>query len=71
MRILDQSGDGGASNLFIREVEISKFFDESSKRKFRVHTRQGILLVDSGENEYEADIYFWATDKYQHQPIDY
>jgi hypothetical protein len=69
--VLDQSDDGGASNLFIRGVEIKKFFGGSSKRKFRVETREGILSVDSGENEYEADIYFWSGDSYQHEPVDY
>jgi hypothetical protein len=69
--VLDQSDGNGASNLFIRGVKINKFFGESSKRKFRVATREGILLVDSGENEYEADIYFWVGDAYQHQPVDY
>lgn len=71
MRVLDQSADGGGSNLFIRGVGIGKFFSESSKRKFRVQAREGILFVDSGENEYEADIYFWVGDAYQHQPVDY
>ena len=46
MRVLDMSGDGGASNLFIRAVEISKFFSQSSKKKFGAQAREGILLVD-------------------------
>jgi hypothetical protein len=69
--VLDQSDGNGASNLFIHGVKINRFFGESSKKKFRVATREGILLVDSGENEYEADIYFWVGDAYQHQPVDY
>jgi len=71
MRVLDQSDDGGGSNLFIRGVGIGKFFSESLKKKFQVQAREGILLVDSGENEYEADIYFWVSDAYQRQPVDY
>jgi hypothetical protein len=70
MHVLDQSDDGGASNLFIRGVGIGKFFGESSKKKFLVQAREGILAVDSGENEYEADIYFWVGDKYERQPVD-
>jgi hypothetical protein len=71
IHVLEQSDDGGGSNLFIRGVGIGKFFSESSKKKFRVQAPEGILLVDSGENEYEADIYFWVSDAYQHQPLDY
>jgi hypothetical protein len=69
--VLDQSDGNGASNYFIRSVKINKFFGESSKRKLHVATPEGILLVDSGENEYEADIYFWVSDAYQHQFVDY
>ena len=68
--VLDQH-DSGASNLFIRSAKNSKFFTELSKRKFRVQATEGILIVDSGGNEYEADIYFWDGDGYQHQPVDY
>lgn len=69
--VLDQSDDSGAGNLFIRTVEISKFFGEPSKRKFHVQAPEGILFLDSGGNEYEADIYFWDGNKYQHNPVDY
>jgi len=65
------SGDGGGANYFIHKVRISKFFDENSRKKFLVHTTEGILLVDSAENEYETDVYFWAKGRYQHQPVDY
>jgi hypothetical protein len=71
MRVADQSAASEASNYFIHEVEINKFFDEKSKRKFQVQTRQGILLVGSGKIGYEADIYFWAGGKYEGQPVDY
>jgi hypothetical protein len=70
MRAVD-SGDNGAANFFIHRVRISKFFDEQSRKKFQVHTSEGILLVDSAEKEYETDVYFWAKGSYQHQPVDY
>jgi len=65
------SGSSGGANFFIHKVRISKFFDEQSREKFQAHTSEGILLVDSGENEYETDVYFWANDHYHHQPVDY
>jgi hypothetical protein len=46
-------------------------FDEQSRRKFQVQANEGILLVDSAENEYEADVYFGANGRYQHEPVDY
>jgi hypothetical protein len=70
MRAVD-SGDSGAANFFIHRVRISKFFDEQSRKKFQAHTREGILLVDSAEKEYEADVYFWSGGSYRHQPVDY
>jgi hypothetical protein len=65
------SGGGGAANFFIYRIQIGKFFDERSKKKFRVHTSEGILLVDSAEKEYGAEVYFWSVGSYQHQPVDY
>jgi hypothetical protein len=57
--VVEQSDDHGASNYFIRKVPISKFFGEESKRKFQVQATEAIVMTDSAEQEYEADIYFW------------
>jgi hypothetical protein len=65
------SGGRGAANFFIYRVQIGKFFDEQSKKKFRIHTSEGILLVDSAEKEYGAEVHFWSAGSYQHQPVDY
>lgn len=69
--LLDKLDDSGAANYFIHAVPMSKFFDEASRKKFQAHTRDGVLLVDSAENEYEVDVYFWSADHYRHEPIDY
>jgi hypothetical protein len=34
--IVDKSDDNGASNFFLQEVPVVKFFDETSKKKYRV-----------------------------------
>jgi hypothetical protein len=70
MRVAD-SGDSGAANFFIHTTPISKFFDEPSRKKFQAHTVDGILLVDSAENEYGVEVYFWSSGHYRHEPIDY
>jgi hypothetical protein len=70
MKLIEASRSDGA-NLFIRRITLDKFFDEQSRRRFGISTKEGFLLVDSGENEYEADVYFWVKDHYQHEPVDY
>jgi hypothetical protein len=70
-RILDQSNDLAAGNAFIRKMAIGRFFDAASKRKFNALARDVILFVDSGENEYEADVFFWAKGNYEQRPVDY
>ena len=70
MRAVD-SGDRGAANFFIHRVQISEFFDERSRKKFQAGTNEGILLVDSAEKEYGAEVYFWSGGSYLHQPVDY
>ena len=71
VRVLDKLDDKGAANYYIQSTPISKFFSEASRRKFQAHTEDGILLTDSGENEYGVEVYFWSGGSYRHEPIDY
>lgn len=68
--VVEKSDDKGASNYFIRKVAVSRFFDEASKRKFQVQAAEAILMVDSAEAEYEADLYFWSNGRFQQHPVD-
>jgi hypothetical protein len=67
---VEQSDSAGASNYFIRKVPASQFFSSESKKKFHLEASDCILMVDSAEQEYGADIYFWANGRYQHEPVD-
>ena len=71
VRVLDKLDDKGAANYYIQSTPISKFFDEPSRKKFQAYTVDGILLVDSAENEYGVEVYFWSGGRYRHEPIDY
>ena len=70
LKVLDKLDEHGASNYFIRRVPIRDFFDENSKAKFKVQAIDGILVVDSAENEYGADVYFWSNGTFRHEPVD-
>jgi len=70
-RLVDKLDQNGAANYFIYRTPISKFFDEPSRKKFQAHNVDGILLVDSAENEYGVEVYFWSGGRYRHEPIDY
>jgi len=70
-RVIDVLDQNGAANYFIERAPISKFFDAPSRKKFQAYTVDGILLVDSAENEYEVEVYFWSGSRYRHEPIDY
>jgi hypothetical protein len=71
VRVLDKLDEKGAANYYIQSTPISKFFDEASWKKFQAHTKDGILLTDSGEKEYGVEVYFWSGSRYSHEPIDY
>lgn len=71
VRVVDKLDKNGASNYFIHSTRISKFFDQPSRKKFEAHALDGILLVDSGENEYGVAFYFWSGDNYRYEPVDY
>lgn len=69
--VVEQSDVRGASNFYIQKVSVSKFFDEASKKKFHVQATEAVLMVDSAENEYEADVYFWSDGRFRQQWVDY
>jgi hypothetical protein len=71
LQTVDEWDKGGAANNFIHTITISKVFSREWINKLEVRTRDGILAVDSGENEYEVDVYFWSKGQFRHEPIDY
>jgi hypothetical protein len=70
LTVVEQFDDNGASNYFIRRVPISAFFSAESKKKFQVQAPEGIEIVDSAEQEYGAEIYFWSNGGFRHEPVD-
>ena len=68
--VVEKSDDHGASNYFIRKAPISRFFNEESRIKFQVQGRDCVEMVDSAEQEYEADIYFWSNGRFRREPVD-
>jgi hypothetical protein len=71
MTVVEKSDHHGASDHCIQKVPISEFFSGESKGKFQVQAIEAILMVDSGEQEYEADIYFWSNGRFRREPVDY
>ena len=69
--VVEKSDVHGASNFYIQKASVSKFFNEASKKKFRVQAAELVLMVDSAENEYEADVYFWSNGLFRQQWVDY
>lgn len=68
---VEQSDKIGASNFFVHGIRIAKVFSTEWVKKLRVNTPDGILFVDASESEYETDVFFWAGDKFRHEPIDH
>jgi hypothetical protein len=68
--IVEKLDGHGASNYFVRKVPVKDFFSEESGKKFQVEATDAILLVDSAEQEYGTDIYFWSNGSYRHEPVD-
>lgn len=69
--LLEESKDSRVDNYFLRTVSINTFFDLRSQKKFHVAAKKAFLIVDSGEEEYGAEIYFWGGDRFRHEPVDY
>lgn len=61
----------GAGNYFLHAEPITRWFDRSWIRRLHVQVTDGVLLVDSAETEFEADLYFWVNGKFRHEWVDY
>lgn len=68
--IVETYDQSGGSNYFIQKALVSDWFDAASKKKFQVQTQEAIVMVDSAEQEYGAEIYFWSNGSFRHEPID-
>lgn len=68
--VAEQYNGPGSANYFLRKIALNKFFSKQSKRGFSVQATEGIEMIDSAEQEYEVDIYFWSNEHFQHEPVD-
>lgn len=71
LKIVDEWDRRGAANNFIHTVVITKMFSKEWIKRLNAKASDGILTVDSGENEYGVEVYFWSKGEYHHEPIDY
>jgi hypothetical protein len=70
LTVVESSDAPSAANGFVRTVPLTKVFNADWRRKLNAGGSEGILFVDAGLDEYEADVYFWSEGKYHHEPID-
>jgi len=68
---IDEWDKGGAANDFIHTITFAKVFSKESIRKLSVRAKDGILAVESGEDAYGVEVFFWSKGAYRHEPIDY
>jgi hypothetical protein len=71
LMLAERSDAAEAGNFFVRGIQIGDFFNHQWIKRLGVGAKDGVLLVDAGEQEYEADVYYWTQSRYQHQPVDY
>ena len=71
LREAEASKSADPANFFVHDVPVSRFFDLNAQRKFNIRFPDGIVLVDSGRNENESDIFFLSGGAYHSQPVDY
>jgi hypothetical protein len=70
LRPIDEWNKGGAASNFIHTVSIAKVFSAEWIRKLNVKTKDGILAVESGEDEYGVEVFFFSNGAFRHEPID-
>jgi len=71
MTTVEAFDKGGAQNLFLRPVRMSDLFDHASRTKLGVIASEGVVIVESGNSELCADVFFWTKDGYRHEPMEY
>ena len=71
LRLVERDETAEAGNFFIRTIQLGEFFNQQWIEKLGSAAKAGILFLDAGEQEYEADVYYWAQGRYQHESVDY
>ena len=71
LTVIEEWKGRGASNYFLHTERVKKWFDSNWIRKLYVEAEDGILFVDAGSKEFEADLYFSADGRFQHDWVDY
>ena len=68
--VVEASEDHGSSNYFLRKVRTADYFDREKTKKFKPQTKDSFLVIDSAEEEYGADLYFWTEGHFRKEPVD-
>jgi hypothetical protein len=71
LKLVERDETAEAGNFFVRTIQLAEFFNPQWVQKLGARAKEGILFLDAGEQEYEADVYYWAQGRYRHEPVDY
>lgn len=69
--VISESRDDGGADIFIFKESISRLFDSSLRKRYHALGRDGIMLIDAGEHEYEADFYYRTKGGFGTLTVDY
>jgi hypothetical protein len=68
--VVEASDDQDSSNYFLHGVLTSRYFSREKAKKFRPQAKDSFLVIDSAEQEYGADLYFWTEGHFRTEPVD-
>jgi hypothetical protein len=68
--VVETSDGEGSSNYFLQKVRTSDYFSLDKAKKFRPQSKDSFLVIDSAEQEYGADLYFWSDGRFRKEPVD-
>jgi hypothetical protein len=71
LKLVERDETAEAGNFFVRTIQLGEFFNQPWVDKLGSAAKAGILFLDAGEQEYEADVYYWAQGQYRHDWVDY
>ena len=71
MTVIEKGDSANSRDVFIRSVKVRDFFDKRSQEQFKPEGAEGILIVESGEQQSGADVFFSTKNGYRREPVEY
>jgi hypothetical protein len=69
--VVDKFDGAGSTNFFIETVEIGGYFSSEQRKQLGIAASEGIFMMETAENEFGGEVFFWTRNGYRYEQREY